>query len=477
MTALVWFRSDLRVRDNPALRHARSAYTACIGVFAICARQWSAHDWGGPKVDFVLRNVGALSAELARLNIPLLIVRADWFSDLPERLLSTARRRRCDALVFNREHEVNELARDAAVTAAFTADGRGVCEFADQTILDVAALRTLTGAFYSVFTPFKRKWMDAYRAAPVSSLPAPKRQDVCPVPPDVIPENLAESARQSREDLWPAGERAAHCRLDVFIAKRIGDYARKRDFPGVAGTSTLSPYLACGVLSARQCLDVALAANNQRLDGGRKGVDTWINELIWREFYRHILIGFPRVCRSRPFRAETERIRWNADEEHFRAWCEGRTGFPIVDAGMRQLAQTGWMHNRVRMIVAMFLAKDLFIDWRWGERWFMQHLVDGDFASNNGGWQWSASTGTDAAPYFRIFNPASQSARFDPDGDYLRLFLPELRDLSGKQLHDPDAATRSRLGYPAPIIDRRASRRQVLAAFQSLSRTKTSTSP
>ena len=272
-----------------------------------------------------------------------------------------------------------------------------------------------------------------------------------------------------RPDLWPEGERAARRRLESFVAKRIERYHATRDLPAINGTSTLSPYLAVGVLSPRQCLEAALAVNNGRLDSGRKGVATWISELVWREFYRHILIGYPRVCMNRPFRLQTESLPWRYDEELFRAWCAGRTGVPIVDAGMRQLVQTGWMHNRVRMIVAMFLAKDLFIDWRWGERHFMRHLVDGDFASNNGGWQWSASTGTDAASYFRILNPFKQSRRYDTNGDYIRRFVPELRDASADELHVPHKHDALKKDYPQPIVDHEIVRRSAIEAFRVLS--------
>ena len=200
------------------------------------------------------------------------------------------------------------------------------------------------------------------------------------------------------------------------------------------------------------------------------GFWNWISELIWREFYRHILTGFPRVCKHRPFKPETDKLPWRQEHKQFEAWCAGRTGFPLVDAGMRQLVQTGWMHNRVRMVDAMFLTKDLFIDWRWGERYFMQNLVDGDFASNNGGWQWSASTGTDAAPYFRIFNPFSQSSRYDPDGSFICCFVPELSGLRAPRIHRPHEPSSVDLDYPRPIVDRKETRQLVMHAFRRLSK-------
>jgi deoxyribodipyrimidine photo-lyase len=472
MRALVWFRSDLRVLDNTALHHAcKAADKGVLAVFAICAKQWAEHDWGAMKVDFVLRSVRALSETLAKLNIPLLVARASRFTTLPGKLLRLAAKHECDALFFNREYEVNEQRRDTDVTALFERHGRSVHKFTDQVILDVAGMRTGSGGFYTVFTPFKRKWLELLEAEdPPRVRGKPRHQPRLPAPPDDVPTALRGFAGGGRPDLWPEGEAAARRRLRTFVSKRIDRYHELRDMPAVDGTSTLSPYLAAGVLSSRQCLHAAMEANRGRAGSGKKGVTTWIGELMWREFYRHILIGFPQVCLNRPFRLETERLPWRYDEGQFEAWCTGHTGVPIVDAGMRQLAETGWMHNRVRMIAAMFLTKDLFIDWRWGERHFMRHLVDGDFASNNGGWQWSASTGTDAAPYFRIFNPFSQSRRFDPKGDYIRRFVPELDGASAGEVHEPHKSESLGADYPRPSVDHDTARRMTIKAFQGLSR-------
>jgi deoxyribodipyrimidine photo-lyase len=347
---------------------------------------------------------------------------------------------------------------------------RDVYASTEQVIVDVGCMRTGTGGSYTVFTPFKRKWCEALKEeGPPPAWPKPRRQQDLGVKSDAVPAKLRGFTGQHRTDLWPEGEQAAHKRLRVFVSRRIGDYHRLRDYPDVDGPSTLSPYLAAGVLSPRQCLHAALDANNGRLDSGKKGVTTWISELAWREFHRHVLIGYPRVCKGRPFKPETDGVPWRCDEERFANWCAGRTGLPIVDAGMQQLGQTGWMHNRLRMITAMFLTKHLLIDWRWGEQHFMRQLVDGDFASNNGGWQWSASTGTDAAPYFRIFNPSSQSRRFDPQGRFIRRFLPELRCVPTALLHDPSSLARnlpSGIDYPPPICDHASASRRAIRTFE-----------
>ncbi len=472
MRPMIWFRSDLRIADNTALDEAcGAAGDGVIGVLAVCPAQWRLHDWGANKVDFVLRNAAALSTALARLNIPLRIVCAARFGELPAALVALAERTGCDALYFNREYEVNELQRDDEVTRAFERSGRRVRGFDDQTIVPPGRLRTGSGGWYTVFSPFRKKWIEAVRERRgVRLRPAPTRQRVRACEPDIVPTSLPEFVGRTCSKLWPAGERAARQMLRRFIDERAGTYHVRRDLPSMDGTSTLSPWLACGAISARQCLSAALEANRNRLDSGSKGITVWINELIWREFYRHVLVGYPRVCRNQPFRPETERIRWREDEAGFRAWCEGRTGVPIVDAGMRQLAQTGWMHNRVRMITAMFLTKDLLIDWRRGERHFMQCLVDGDFANNNGGWQWSASTGTDAAPYFRMINPSKQSRRYDAEGEYIRRFVPELVGVPDEEVHGPVRGWRSgrRIDYPEPIVDHAQARDRLLAAFRRI---------
>lgn len=472
MRALMWFRSDLRITDNTALHHAcRYATEGVIAVFALCRGQWSDHGWGSMKVDFVLRNLQSLSRSLIEVNIPLLLVESPHFAAVPGEILDIARRHKCSRLYFNQEHEVNERRRDEEARKLFEKAGLGVHAFTDQTILDVSRLRTGSANWYTIFTPFKRKWLAIAREdGPLAICPKPRKQKPTAIEPDPVPDSPSDFTGLGWPDLWPAGEKAARRRLRLFISKRIDDYHVKRDLPAEPGTSELSPYLSTGILSPRQCLAAAMEANDGRLDTGRKGVTTWISELIWREFYRHILIGFPRVCMNKPFRLETDQLAWRDDETQFQAWCEGRTGVPIVDAGMRQLARAGWMHNRVRMIVAMFLTKDLFIDWRWGERYFMQHLVDGDFASNNGGWQWSASTGTDAVPYFRIFNPFHQSKRYDPKGEYIRRFVPELVDVPTEALHDTRGVASLGSKYPGLRYDRAASRARVLSAFKTLTR-------
>ncbi len=475
MRALVWFRADLRCDDNRALSAAtHAADRGVLGVFLICEQQWQTHDWADIKVEFLLRNLACLSERLKKLKIPLLIRRTPTFEGVPGVLLDLVREHDCDALYFNHEYEVNEQRRDDAVKDKLCRAGVHVQGFHDQAIVPPGAFRTTEDRFYTVFTPFKRAWAGylgnhADLATPVPDA-RPQAQLSCA--PDTVPESLERfHLDRGQPERWPAGEGAALRALTTFVERRIRDYKDDRDQPALAGTSRLSPYLTLGVLSPRRCLADAREANRGQLTSGRVGPATWISELVWREFYRHVLVGYPRVSMHRAFKEQTEEIPWSADQDHFAAWCAGRTGFPIVDAGMRELNATGWMHNRARMIVAMFLTKDLLIDWRWGERYFMRHLVDGDLASNNGGWQWSASTGTDAAPYFRLFNPYSQSKRYDPEGEYIRQWIPELADVPAAALHDPDKLTpalREQCGYAAPLCDHGAARERALAVFKAL---------
>jgi len=477
MRSLMWFRSDLRVRDNTALHNAcRDARRGVLAVYALCPGQWRQHDWASIKVDFELRNLACLSQSLQKLNIPLLIVEAGDYAKVPRRLLRLAKEHACDGLYFNQEYEVDERRRDAKVTSCFEADGRSVRMFKDQVVFGPEEIRTRQGQPYTVFSAFCRKWCEMYKSeSAIHVLPVPKRQPELPVVAGCVPQKLRGFAVQPGSHLWPAGETYARRRLRRFVEKKLGDYHKTRDFPALNGTSQLSPYLRSGVLSARQCFMAALEANRGKIDLGLKGATIWMTELIWREFYRHILVAFPRVSMGRAFRVKTEGLPWRYDEKLFAAWCQGRTGVPIVDAAMRQLAQTGWMHNRLRMVVSMFLTKDLFIDWRWGEKYFMQHLIDGDLASNNGGWQWSASTGTDAVPYFRVFNPYNQSRRFDPEGVFIRQYVPEFAKYDAETIHEPYASRDSacrKMDYPEPIVDHAQARQHVMRVFSSLRQRK-----
>jgi deoxyribodipyrimidine photo-lyase len=465
------------VGDNTALHAACSGTdSGVVGLYLITPEEWRAHDLSANQVDLRLRCVRELSASLARLNIPLLVVRVPTSADVARTVVRVAKEHACDRVHFNREYEIDERRRDEAVVAACAKAGIVAEGHTDQSLLEPGEVRTGEGAWYTVFTPFKKACIARMKERGVPGMvPVPKKQAKLKLEPSEVPAAVAGFGAKVEASRWPAGEEHAAGALRRFRERGMGGYKERRDFPGdEEGTSRLSAYLAVGAISPRQCLHAAMEANAgsaSPLDAGNQGATTWISEVLWREFYMHIMVGFPRVCMHRAFQPATERLRWSEREDHFEAWAAGRTGIPIVDAGMRQLLATGWMHNRVRMITAMFLTKNLFIDWRRGERHFMLNLVDGFLACNNGGWQWSASTGTDAAPYFRIFNPVSQSQKFDPEGTYIRRWVPELAGVRGEAIHEPwslPVFSRSRLEYPEPIVDLSASRRRAIEAFQAL---------
>ncbi|WP_217474147.1 deoxyribodipyrimidine photo-lyase [Stutzerimonas stutzeri] len=472
MNQLYWLRTDLRVADNTALTAAMNAGPT-LALYVITPGQWRAHDDAPCKIDFWLRNLAELSRRLSELNVPLLIRTLDNWGEVPALMAELCRTHRIGAVHANDEYGVNECRRDQAVAEALRSDDVPFHRHLDQLLFAPGSIRTLAGECFKVFSQFRKVCYNRLSHSLPRCLPTPAAQPWLAVKSDPVPASIAGMASPlpALQRYWPAGETSAHRRLQAFAEHGMADYQSQRDFPAEPGTSQVSPYLAAGVLSPRQCLHAALASNRGELDSGNPGAVTWINELLWREFYKHILVGYPRVSMGRAFRSETERLPWRRAADDLAAWQQGRTGFPIIDAAMRQLLATGWMHNRLRMVTAMFLSKNLLIDWREGERWFMQHLIDGDLAANNGGWQWSASTGTDSVPYFRLFNPMSQSTRFDPDGRFLRCWLPELEALDGRDIHHPQKANGLFPAdeYPMPIVDLPMSRERALTAFRQLS--------
>jgi len=460
LTTLVWFRNDLRVADNPALSTAceRGRVVAC---FVVSSAQWCEHDVGERRLAFLGRSLNALSCELAQLGIALKLIEAPRFEDVPGALLALAKHTGVKRLAFNAEYPGNEQRRDKAVSTVMQTNGIEVMRTHGGVTMPPGTIMTRKGTPFSVFTPFKRRWLEQLQPDQIRPLPAPPPQG------DAIPAGhlsyLADVPLELGSASWPAGEQVAHNRLGQFLNDHISHYGADRNFPALDGTSNLSAYLSVGSVSSNQCLHSASQMNDSRLRG--TAIDTWVDQVVWRDFYRHVVALFPRVSGWCAFRRSDDSIPWRSAPAELAAWQEGTTGYPLVDAGMRQLRHTGWMHNRLRMVTAMFLAKHLLIDWRHGERYFMQQLVDGDFAANNGGWQWSASTGTDAVPYFRVFNPTTQGRRFDPCGAFTREMLPELADLPDRYLFEPHRAG-VELDYPQPIVEHGFARQRVIAAFR-----------
>jgi len=428
---------------------------------------------GRVKRDFLLSHVQQLQVQLHAIGIPLLVLDVGLYADIPKQLVQLCQRFQVTALFASYEYPINEIARDKAVVDALTRVDVE-CSFChDYVVHAPGSIRTQNQNYYKVFTPFKKSWLQKTSDHTVKEYSVRAKQ----WPPSMRFNDIAYSHQPEVPDKlrqWPVLD--VQERLQQFVDHRAGDYKNHRDIPSVDGTSSLSAYLAIGAISVRACLRYARFANQGRLSNGRQGIDSWVNELIWRDFYQHVLRGFPHVARHQPFQAYTQAIEWRDSADDLKAWQQGKTGIPIVDAAMRQLNQTGWMHNRLRMIVAMFLSKNLLIDWREGERYFAEHLVDWEFGANNGGWQWAASTGTGAAPYFRIFNPVSQSQRFDPEGAFIRRYVPELAHLDYKQIHEPYKVKGGGLfdvvlHYPPPIIDLKNSRKQAIEAFKKAKQT------
>ncbi|KAG0251378.1 hypothetical protein DFQ27_008783 [Actinomortierella ambigua] len=483
---LMWFRTDLRLKDNHAL-HAASVRSKVgnrnlIALFIVSEKEWEQHDEAPIKIDFWMRNLAKLKESLDKLAIPLVIKRAETPESVTSIVEGVVKDMDISHVFWNAELMVDERRRDRRVKRALLALPNTVVEECDdQCVIPPKEIATKTGNPYSVFTPFRNTWSTMVETNPhfleLSDEPTANPDEAKKLYADIFASSAPNSHPHNldaelMEELYPAGEETAHLRLKDFLAEKAKQYHETRDFPYENGCSSLSPYLSAGVLSTRQCIAAARAANNNKIMVGNDGLRTWIKELIWREFYRNILVHFPRVCMNKPFQPITEHIRWTADQRRFQMWSQGKTGYPIVDAGMRQLNTIGYMHNRVRMIVACFLVKDLFVNWQKGEKYFMNNLIDGDLASNNGGWQWCASTGTDAQPYFRIFNPVLQSQRFDPNGDYIRKWVPELKHLNEKQIHDPyhtlSAKDFAKLGYSKPIVDHADSKKKFQDEFKRI---------
>ncbi|APG17241.1 deoxyribodipyrimidine photo-lyase [Kosakonia radicincitans DSM 16656] len=464
-THLVWFRADLRVHDNLALAAAcRYPDVRVIALFIATPAQWQQHHMAPRQAALLNAHLNALQQALAEKGIPLLYREVDDFAACAQAIAQICASEQVSHLFYNYQYEFNERQRDAAVEKALP---NVSCQgFDDSVMLAPGSVMTGNHEMYKVFTPFKNAFLRRLKEELPQCVAAPHaREGARPVAKPIA---LNYPQQPFDEQLFPADEKSAIARLRHFCQQQAAEYEQQRDFPAIEGTSRLSAALAIGALSPRQCLHRLLAEQPQALDGGSGAV--WLNELIWREFYRHLMTFHPALCKHKPFIPWTDRVQWQGSQQQLAAWQEGKTGFPIVDAAMRQLNSTGWMHNRLRMITASFLVKDLLIDWRCGERYFISQLIDGDLAANNGGWQWAASTGTDAAPYFRIFNPTTQGERFDASGEFIRHWLPELQAVPEKHLHQPWAwadKQGQRLDYPRPIVDHKQARAATLAAYEA----------
>jgi len=481
---LLWFRNDLRTNDNPALEYFCQP---CVdidntnAIFFISEKQWQKHDWSDIKIDFIKRHAKALVEELATHKITLSIIEVDDFYEQIEYLKEYCLKNQVVEVIANSEVEFNETQRDKQCIE----QSIPLTLFEADVVVPKGKIVTQTGSMYKVFTPFKRAWVKHVRdngykylgdladknfqgiIQGVNSEIANDKNIQSNEPHQ--PETNASKSNQLDSSKWPLVYEVRDKVLPLFYKLKVSNYKNVRDIPSVKGTSGLSPYLAIGVLSPGYLLHQLLNKYPDLLIESDSPEFTWLNEIIWREFYRHLLFDQPRLSKHQCFNEKYQDVNWNYDQQLFSAWCEGKTGYPLVDAAMRQLNETGWMHNRLRMVVASFLTKHLLIDWRLGEKYFMQHLIDGDLASNNGGWQWASSTGCDAQPYFRIFNPITQSERFDPKGTFIRKYIPELKTIPDKQIHFPHKYIKEQnlsIYWPA-IVEHKQARLDALAFYKS----------
>ena len=467
MKSLVWFRNDLRMDDNPALREACKSSEEVHAIYIYSQNQNKEHNEANCKIDFFIENLKDFSKSLSKVNIPLTIINSDGFNDNPEIIKKYIELNSIEKIFWNNQFGADEIKRDESVKDFLQYKSIEIKTFDEQVVFEPGSILTGEGRPYSVFTPFKRKWIEKFTLDLLDIEFKYTEKKLTKIKSNINDFNFDFQKTHSVDmSLWPIGEREAQMRLHSYLDKNIFKYAQDRNDPIIDGTSRLSAYLASGIISPKRCILEALKLNNFELDSGEKGIVKWIDEIIWREFYKNIMFSFPKVSRGQPFQEYTKKIKWRFDEEELNAWKSGNTGFPIIDAAMKQLTGEGWMHNRLRMVVAMFFTKNMLHDWRLGEEFFMQNLIDGDFSSNNGGWQWSSSTGTDAAPYFRIFNPITQSTNFDKNGEFIKKYVPELKDLDKSVIHNPPKEHRKYCNYPEPILDLKESRLRAIEAFK-----------
>ena len=468
MNGLVWLRNDIRMDDNPGLRKACEECDTVLAIYLWSPEQLNMHNEANIKVEFLIKNLQSLEENLNSINIPILVIDNKDFSSVDQNISNLIKEHSIDKVYWGKEFGFDEINRDKSVEQQLIESKIDFEIFNDQIIYEPGFLRTGQDNPFSVFTPFKRRWVENFDMKFLDiefNYPVKNKLEI---QSNISNFDFNFSSKHSVDmNLWPAGEINALIQLNDFLDNRAINYSKDRNDPILNGTSRISPYLACGVISSRRCILEGLKRNNFELTSGNTGITKWIDEIVWREFYRNIMFSFSKVSRGKPFQDYTKNIQWQFDKDKLDAWKHGQTGFPLIDAAMRQLLHEGWMHNRLRMVVAMFFTKNMLHDWRLGEAYFMQNLIDGDFASNNGGWQWSSSTGTDAAPYFRIFNPITQSKNFDKEGLFIKKYVPELKDLDKSEIHDPSKEIRKHLNYPLQILDLKESRLRAIDVFNA----------
>jgi len=473
---VIWFRKDLRIYDNPALVNALKN-GECKAVYISTPLQWQQHDMAPIQADFIERHLNLLSTQLAEIGIELEHIESTNYNQQITQLISYCEVNNIANIYANNEVEINEKNRDKELSQAIQNKSITFHLTEADVIVKKGDVLNGDGTMYKVFTPFKNAWVKQLikQSLTLSYLPKDINPSTVQVhksqSSDISPSNtpIILNTPKISSQRWPLVTEVIDQVIPSFMQNKHDEYKAYRDFPALKGTSGLSPYLAIGAISAKTLLAQVLHKYPHILDNPKAEIFCWVNELAWRDFYKHLLFHFPRLCKHENFQQKYDHLTWRNTHEHYKAWCESKTGYPLVDAAMKQLVQTGWMHNRLRMVVASFLTKHLLVDWRLGEKFFMEHLIDGDYSANNGGWQWAASTGCDAQPYFRIFNPITQSERFDPDGSFIKKYIKALSNVPAKQIHFPHkylASIGESACYPEPIVDHKTARLDALAFYK-----------
>ncbi|CCH44621.1 Deoxyribodipyrimidine photo-lyase [Wickerhamomyces ciferrii] len=492
------FKNDLRIHDNTSfyncIKDSQKINANPIGIYIISTKFWNSHLESSYKIDFILRNLKSLKESLLKLNIPLFIYYFDddnkSNNEFVKYLESIMTNLKSNTIYYNLNYEIDEFNRDLLILENSKLESH---IYHDQCIVPPQVLTTLKGTQFSKFSPFYKKWDEYLKTNPIELLELDftkdkfSKWDWSQISHDnTLEQNdltynhfklnslkdlgVSDKDIKQTQDFYKSGESEAQTHLTNWF-KKIKNYQSNKDFPSEISTSRLSPYITQGVISPRYIVLESMKLNKGKRVGGNTGIDTFIKEVGWRDFYRHVMINWPFLMMFIPFNFSSLDLKWSQDYENFEKWCLGETGFPIVDASMKQLLNTGYMNNRCRMIVASFLTKDLAIDWRIGERWFYNHLIDGDLISNNGGWGFASSTGLDAQPWFRIFNVYTQSEKFDSKGEFIKKWLPNLSKLDN--VHEPynekiDHKEVEKLtnGYPKPIVDRKKAREETLNRYR-----------
>ncbi|WP_343152389.1 deoxyribodipyrimidine photo-lyase [Buchnera aphidicola] len=472
---LVWFRNDLRVHDNTALSKACDNKTEkVLAIFIATPVQWRSHCMSFKQSSFIYKNLILLEKNLNLLGIPFFYFEKSNFDSLIPFLIQFCRKKCISTLFYNKQYEINEIKRDESIKKLLNLEKINMLGYHDSIMVSPKLIFNSKKKSYIKFTPFKNKILNYLNNKEIKCFPSPSIRSVkikntfSKIVPFTFPKEKFST------QLFPVGEDNAIKKLNTFFKKKCFNYSLKRNFFGLSSTSLLSPYLSVGILSPRQCLAKIFKEkisfkniNNDKI--------TWLNELIWREFYKHTLSAYSLISKEQSIFFWEKNIKWSNNDQHFSSWKNGTTGYPIIDAAMRQLKKTGWMHNRLRMITASFLTKNLLIDWRKGARYFMSQLIDGDFSSNIGGWQWTASVGFDSVPYFRILNPTIQSEKFDPKGKFIYSFCPELKKIPIKYIHHPEKwknKKKYKINYPNPIVNYQSTKKYFCEEFTKAKNSK-----